>query len=62
MKEWGERLPVTIFPTKYSTIPTQSFKDIGISMVIWANHNLRASISAMQKTSQQIYQDESLIQ
>lgn len=61
MKEWGDRLPVIIVPTKYYTVPTQSFKDVGISMVIWANHNLRASISAMQKTSQQIYQDESLI-
>lgn len=61
MKEWGGRLPVIIVPTKYFTVPTQTFKDAGISMAIWANHNLRASIAAMQQTSRQIYQDGSLI-
>jgi phosphoenolpyruvate phosphomutase len=61
MKEWGNRLPVVIVPTKYYATPTQHFKDQGISMIIWANHNLRSSISAMQKISSQIFKDESLI-
>ena len=30
-------------------------------MVIWANHNLRASVSAMQKVTKQIYSDKSLV-
>lgn len=30
-------------------------------MVIWANHNLRASISAMQAVSKRIRDQESLI-
>lgn len=61
MKEWAGRLPVVIVPTKYYAIPTERFRDMGVSVAIWANHNLRASITAMQKTSRQIYQDESLI-
>jgi phosphoenolpyruvate phosphomutase len=61
MKEWGDRLPVVIAPTKYFTTPTQHFKEIGVSTVIWANHNLRASIAAMQKTSQQIFNEKSLL-
>ena len=30
-------------------------------MVIWANHNLRASVSAMQQVTKRIYADTSLI-
>lgn len=61
MKEWGNRLPVIIVPTKYYLVPTDKFSDLGISLSIWANHNLRSSITAMQKTSAQIYYDKSLI-
>lgn len=31
-----------------------------MNLVIWANHNLRASVDAMQKTSAQIFKDQSL--
>lgn len=60
MKEWGNTCPVVIVPTTYSATPTQEFVDAGISLVIWANHLLRASITAMQKTAAQIYEDQSL--
>ena len=50
-----------IVPTKYYKTPTKVFQDLGISLVIWANHNLRASVQAMQQTSQQIFKDNSLI-
>ena len=53
--------PVIIVPTKYYKTPTQVFRDLGISMVIWANHNMRASVKAIQETSAQIYKDQSLI-
>lgn len=61
MKEWGDRHPVVIVPTKYYSVPTDHFRDMGVSLAIWANHNMRASINAMQDTCRQIYQDESLI-
>ena len=60
-KEWGGRLPVVIVPTKYYSTPTEKFRDMGLSLVIWANHNLRASISAMKRISGQILRDQSLI-
>lgn len=60
MKEWGNRLPVVIVPTKFYKTPTQHFRDQGISLAIWANHNLRASISAMQKITAQIHKEQSL--
>ena len=59
-REWGGRCPVVIVPTTYAGTPTQHFDDAGISLIIWANHNLRASINAMRETSQQIYDSRSL--
>ena len=50
-----------IVPTKYYTVPTDQFRDWGVSLVIWANHNMRAAIAAMQDVTQQIYKDQSLV-
>jgi 2-methylisocitrate lyase-like PEP mutase family enzyme len=49
-----------IVPTKYFLTPTVRFKELGISTVIWANHNLRASIIAMQNICGQIMAEQSL--
>lgn len=61
LKEWKNRHPVIIVPTKYYKTPTQSFRDWNVSAVIWANHNMRAAISAMQKTTRRIFEDQSLV-
>lgn len=61
MQHWDNRKPVIIVPTKYYATPTQKFRDMGVSLVIWANHNMRAAISAMQKVSQTICKDQSLV-
>lgn len=60
-KHWQNRCPVVIVPTKYYQTPIEKYKEAGISIAIWANHNMRASISAMQKTCQRIFQEKSLI-
>ncbi|KAH3890690.1 phosphoenolpyruvate phosphomutase-like [Dreissena polymorpha] len=60
MKVWKNQGPVIIVPTKYYKTPTQHFRDMGVSMVIWANHNMRASVQAMQQTSAEIYKLGSL--
>jgi phosphoenolpyruvate phosphomutase len=56
-----KRVPIVIVPTKYYTIPASHFRKLGISTVIWANHNMRASIEAMQKVCNIINTDETLI-
>ena len=61
MKAWKNQGPVIIVPTKYYKTPTKVFQDLGVSMIIWANHNVRASVQAMQQTSKQIFDDTSLI-
>ncbi len=58
--EWGDRCPVVIVPTMYYATPTEKFREAGVSMVIWANHNLRAAITAMREVSRLIYEEESL--
>jgi phosphoenolpyruvate phosphomutase len=59
-ERWGDRAPVVIVPTMYHSTPTNLFRQAGISTVIWANHMLRASITAMRATAAQIQRDESL--
>ena len=58
---WGGRAPVVIVPTMYHRTPTQAFRDAGVSMVIWANHNMRAAVSAMRAVSRTIRESESLV-
>ncbi len=60
MAEWQETCPVVIVPTMYYRTPTQEFERAGVSVVIWANHLLRSSITAMQETAAQLYREESL--
>src|SRR5262249_44092144 len=48
--EWGNRSPLVLVPTKYWRTPTEDFRARNVSVVIWANHLLRAAITAMQDT------------
>jgi len=60
-REWANRCPVIIVPTTYATAtPTDRFRDVDISMVIWANHNLRAAINAIRDTSRRIFEEQCL--
>lgn len=61
MKEWGDRLPVVIVPTKYYSTPTEVIRSSGVRLVIWANHNLRSAINAMKETSARIFKEQSLV-
>ncbi|KIL36918.1 phosphoenolpyruvate phosphomutase [Cohnella kolymensis] len=61
MKEWSGRHPVVLVPTKYYSTPTVRFHELGINAIIWANHNLRASVDAMQKITKKIFTEASLI-
>lgn len=62
MDKWDTSIsPVVIVPTKYYTTPTDEFKDLGISIVIWANHQMRASIVSMKTLCNQVYNSQSLV-
>jgi phosphoenolpyruvate phosphomutase len=57
---WQNRGPLVIVPTKYFSTPVEIFERAGISTVIWANHNLRASLTAMQSITKRIRADRSV--
>jgi len=59
-KEWADRSPVVIVPTKYHATPTDVFREAGFSLAIWANHLLRAAIVAMQETAATIAREQGL--
>lgn len=60
MKEWDHRKPIVIVPTKYYKTPTNDFRNMDISLAIWANHNIRSCVKAMQDTCKSIFEEESL--
>jgi len=60
MERWGDRCPVVIVPTMYYGTPTDVFRKAGVSTVIWANHLVRASITAMRETAARIHADQHL--
>jgi phosphoenolpyruvate phosphomutase len=61
MREWDMRCPVVIVPTMFHETPVKVMRNAGISTVIWANHNLRAAISAMQDVCRRIQSEQSLV-
>lgn len=62
MNEWnkkGNRVPIIIVPTTYFT-NYEEFAQLGISLIIWANHNMRASVFAMERVCKEIYEEVSI--
>lgn len=59
-RAWQNRLPVVIVPTKYYRTPVSAYRAAGISMVIWANHNLRAATAAMCHICGRIVREETI--
>jgi len=55
MAEWRDTCPVVIVPTTYYDTPAQVYQEAGVSMVIWGNHLMRASITAMQQVAVQVF-------
>ncbi len=60
MRLWEQRCPVVIVPTKYATTPTSTFESAGVSTVIWANHNLRASLAAVRAATRRVRDERSV--
>ncbi len=59
--EWANRCPVVIVPTKFYSTPTEVFRKADISLVIWANHMIRAAVASMQRTARTVFENETLI-
>jgi len=57
---WGNRLPLIIVPTKYFRTPAEVYREAGISMAIWANHAMRASVVAMREVCRRIIDEQGI--
>lgn len=54
LKLWGGQSPVAVVPTTYPQLTVQDWQDAGVNLVIFANHGLRAAVSAVEQTYAQI--------
>ena len=61
MRRWDGRCPVVVVPTMYYATPADTLRALGLSLVIWANHMVRSSLTAMQDTARQVARSESLM-
>ena len=59
-REWARRAPLVIVPTSYYSTPTEVFRNAGISIVIWANHLVRAAAASMQSVAKEIFDSQTL--
>ncbi|MCG6867642.1 MAG: phosphoenolpyruvate mutase, partial [Gammaproteobacteria bacterium] len=59
-RRWRDRSPLVIVPTRYYSTPAETYREAGISVAIWANHLLRAAITAMQRAAGEIHRAESV--
>lgn len=54
-------VPIFLVPTKYYTVPVSHLtRDKRVRGIIWANHNLRSCVTAMQQVCEKIYRDTSI--
>jgi phosphoenolpyruvate phosphomutase len=48
-RRWSHDTPLVVVPTTYASTPLQALEAAGFKMVIFANHPVRAAITAMQE-------------
>jgi phosphoenolpyruvate phosphomutase len=53
--KWNNRASLVVVPTKYYKVTAEELQEKRISMVIYANHGIRASIRAMSEVFSSVY-------
>lgn len=53
--KWNNQAPLVVVPTKYYDVTAEELQEKRISMVIYANHGIRASIRAMNEVFSSVY-------
>jgi phosphoenolpyruvate phosphomutase len=53
-REKDKVTPLVIVPTSFHSVKEEEWKDLGVNVVIYANHLMRAEVPAMQKTAEEI--------
>ena len=58
-KKFKKKVPLVAVPSAYSHVTEKELSDMGINIVIYANHLLRSAYPAMVKTAESILKNES---
>jgi len=58
--EWDRPTPLIVVPTTFSGTPAEILAGAGFRALVWANHNLRSSIAAMQAVCRQVFEEQSV--
>ncbi|MFF1837837.1 isocitrate lyase/phosphoenolpyruvate mutase family protein [Streptomyces sp. NPDC058231] len=58
LSSWTLRTPVVVVPTTYHTVTATELAEAGAKMVIYANHGLRAGITAVSETFASILRED----
>ncbi|MFI2778360.1 isocitrate lyase/phosphoenolpyruvate mutase family protein [Streptomyces sp. ALB3] len=56
LDRWDQRVPVVIVPTTYPDWHIDDVRDAGVSVVIYANQGMRATLSTLRATYRAIYE------
>ena len=59
-RRWDKRCPLIVAPTTYPQVDFKDLEQLGISVVICANHLMRAAMGAMKKTASDIFKAQSV--
>lgn len=54
----SDKVPLVVVPSTYSHITEKELSDLGVNIVIYANHLLRSSYPAMKKTAETILHNQ----
>jgi phosphoenolpyruvate phosphomutase len=61
VRAWDFSAPLAVVPTMYYAITAQELEELGVKMVIYANHGLRAAINAVLAVYREILQTGSTV-
>lgn len=54
----NQHTPILVVPTSFNTVTTDEFIELGVNVVIYANHMLRAAYPSMMKVAQSILKNK----
>ncbi len=58
LREKNSYIPIVVVPTSFNSVTTDEFAKIGVNVVIYANHMLRAAYPGMMKVAKSILKNK----
>jgi len=58
LRKFDEHIPIIVVPTSYNEITAKELSSVGINVIIYANHMLRAAYPGMMNTAKSILEND----